>query len=307
MPETIGILIAGDDETACWLLRLVLQEDPRLAVVGYAPTGREIASLLLDLSPHMLLLDLDAPGEDTLSSIKTVKPLELRPAFVGLASEASLDHELASEMDFLLPKGGPLEQLPAILFEMGSREDHPAHSLGEQNDQPTGQYEQLISLYVGDLQRSQRDLEEKLKLIEFWMQRDMGGTPEEVGSGGSSYLLSVDGFFNAQHQVTVSGIEGELHPHSWRVSVKLRQQSLGEDHLLLGFADAKKILRGEISWFEGKVLNHLPQFSEIPPTTENMAALLFKNLRVTLRGKNVALESVRVWETPTNSVAYSES
>lgn len=122
---------------------------------------------------------------------------------------------------------------------------------------------------------------------------------------GPAYTLALDAFFNAQHWVTVNNSPGALHPHSWRVQVRLEAPSLGRDHLLVGFAEAKQLLRGELGRLDGTVLNNLPDYENVQPTTENVAATIYNNLSAALTDQAVNVQSVTVWESPTNSVTYT--
>ncbi len=345
IPGTVRVLIVGQDEEGCWLLRLALQQDARLLVGGHAKSGRELTTLLVELSPEVAVLDLDSLGQDMVSSISMARLLGIKTRFVGLASADCDNTRLLSQLDRLLWKDAPLQELTTALYEVvvgqmeaaavwprsspqsghqDSAQPSPRQNLAQPStlqSQSPEESDSLLSLYIEDMERSRSELEERVRLIEFWLQdveingraltqRDVAPMPTRVGGeGGSgrSYTLSVDAFFNAQHRVTVGGVEGPLHSHSWRVNVKLRQEALGEDHFLLGFAEAKGLLRGETSWFDGKILNDLPQFSAIPPTTENVAATLYKNIKAALRERPIEIDSVTLWETPTNSVVYSEN
>jgi 6-pyruvoyl-tetrahydropterin synthase len=129
----------------------------------------------------------------------------------------------------------------------------------------------------------------------------------KLRSTALTYSISVDSFFNARHQVTINGSKGPLHAHSWRVRLKLRQTSDIGAHALFGFAEAKRLLNDQITPYDGKVLNNLPQFSSVPPTTENLAAILFVSVKVAASDLRIIIDSITVWESPTISVTCSES
>ena len=79
-------------------------------------------------------------------------------------------------------------------------------------------------------------------------------------------------------------------------------------HLVL-FVIPKPDLVGQrhFSQFDNTVLNQIPPFTEIQPTSENVAAVIYHDLVQALAGHPVAVRSVCVWETPTNYVVYSEA
>ncbi|MCL5958154.1 MAG: 6-carboxytetrahydropterin synthase [Chloroflexi bacterium] len=318
--EAVTVVIAGEDEEASYLLRLVLQQEMGISTLACARSGRELAGLLLDLSPDVVLLELNSPGPGMTAAIKDAKRLGNRAGFVGLQGEGDGDATLVREVDALLDLRDALDRLPALIRDVGRSRlatQRVSHAGPGSSNRET---QQNSTLNIAELEKGRRELEVRLDLIQLWLQGQddsLEFRPEKAstevqeviptGEGRHpSYILSVDGFFNAQHKVTVGGSEGTLHPHSWRVNVKLRQGSLGEDHLLLGFGDAKQILRSELSTFDGKILNVLPQFSKIPPTTENIAALLYQNLHSVTSETDAQVDSVTVWETPVNAVIYSE-
>lgn len=335
-PRTVRVLIVGEDEESCWLLRLALQQDSRLSVSGHAKSGRELSTLLSELSPHVAVLDMDSLSREMVAAISLARLSGIKSGFVGLTDSGIVDEHLLTQLGALVRKDTPLEELASVLFEHGVRRAEQAASSpsttplsvgrdallpdASQNPAPE-EADSLLSLYINDMERSHRELQERVNLVEFWLQgvEIDGQTPTPhspdtahggfhgEGEGASSYTLSVDAFFNAQHRVSIGGVEGPLHPHSWRVNVKLRQDALGSDHFLLGFAEARQLLRGETTWLDGNILNNLPQFSAIPPTTENVAALLFRNIKAALKATPIAVDSVTLWETPTNSVVYSEN
>lgn len=156
----------------------------------------------------------------------------------------------------------------------------------------------LVDLVSGLLSQIS-NLENRVRELEEAAREDLRS------SSALRYFISVDGFFNARHQVTINGTEGPLHAHSWRVSLKLRPRSLVEDQPSFGFAEARRLLNDQINPYDGKVLNYLPQFSSIPPTTENIAAVLFAGLRSAAEGLKIVLDSVTVWESPTISVTVT--
>ncbi|MHB0871199.1 MAG: 6-carboxytetrahydropterin synthase [Chloroflexota bacterium] len=309
MTDRLRVLIAGRDLEVCQLMGLVLHQEKDLEVAGHARTGRELTYLLQDLEPQVVLMDLDAPGEEMAAALRAAREPPSPPVgFVGMMSQCEADGRLVARMDALLPKAAPLEQLPAIL-----REAAPPVEV-----QPPGL---VLRLGRNGWAMVCAQIEERLNLIQFWLEdqennalfpanRDLLQASDRSVVGrrlGPVYTLSVDGFFNAQHRVTIGGKEGPLHPHSWRVNMKLREIRLGVDHLLVGFAEAKRLLRDQISRLDGKILNDLPEFSIMHATSENVTALLFNNLNSVAANFGATLESVTVWESPTNAITYTES
>lgn len=121
---------------------------------------------------------------------------------------------------------------------------------------------------------------------------------------GEGYEIGVDVFFNARHFVTLNGHQGPIHPHSWRV----RALVCGEAHpiqgVLVGFADVRRVVQQEVAKYDNTLLNRLPPFAERQPTSENLVAILFKDINASLKGLPIRLKSLDLWETPTNLVTY---
>src|SRR4051794_39169416 len=55
------------------LVRLTLEEDPAIDVVGEASNGREAVALAAELAPDLVLLDLSMPDMDGLEAIPLLR------------------------------------------------------------------------------------------------------------------------------------------------------------------------------------------------------------------------------------------
>ncbi len=100
----------------------------------------------------------------------------------------------------------------------------------------------------------------------------------------------------------------ELHGHRWVVEVTVESttdnadDSLDNTGMLLDFGVIKSI----ISEYDHENLNDMPEFVDINPTAENLAIVLADALtyEIAMRGIPAKVISVKVWETPTNSVEF---
>jgi len=79
-------------------------------------------------------------------------------------------------------------------------------------------------------------------------------------------------------------------------------ESLDNTGMLLDFGVIKSI----ISEYDHENLNDMPEFVDINPTAENLAIVLAEALtyEIVMRGIPAKVISVKVWETPTNSVEF---
>ena len=77
---------------------------------------------------------------------------------------------------------------------------------------------------------------------------------------------------------------------------------------VVGFANVREIVDSTVLVYSETLLNTQEPFMDIPPTTENLARVFHDQIAEKLEALNeptVRLERVRVWESPTNSAAYS--
>jgi 6-pyruvoyl-tetrahydropterin synthase/DNA-binding NarL/FixJ family response regulator len=122
------------------------------------------------------------------------------------------------------------------------------------------------------------------------------------------YIFGADVFFNARHFVVMDGKAGPVHPHSFRVHVKLRQESDTGKPIELGFAEVRDLVQTETKKFNDTILNHLEPFNQgtaYQPTVENIAAHLYHTIKHNLPF-HLAMDSVTVWDSPTVCVTYME-
>jgi len=81
---------------------------------------------------------------------------------------------------------------------------------------------------------------------------------------------------------------------------------LGESGMLLDFDEAKGALEEALKPYDHSYLNEVESFTELAPTAENVARVVFEALKSKVKLKGVKLNSVRVWESPSTMASYSE-
>jgi DNA-binding NarL/FixJ family response regulator len=77
-------------------LRSVLNEDPRIEVVGEAETGEQGVDLIKQLKPDLVILDLGLPGIDGIEVTKIIKGFDENIKIVILTSHEVEDEVLAA-------------------------------------------------------------------------------------------------------------------------------------------------------------------------------------------------------------------
>lgn len=119
------------------------------------------------------------------------------------------------------------------------------------------------------------------------------------------YRVSVEQHFDAAHYLR--GYQGKcerLHGHRFKVVVSLKAATLNETGLAYDFVELKGHLGEILTQFDHTCLNDVPPFDELNPSSENIAATVYDQLKGRLPGE-VSLSSVEVWESPQSCVTYS--
>ncbi len=119
------------------------------------------------------------------------------------------------------------------------------------------------------------------------------------------YELSMDVFFNARHYVVIDGKRGPVHAHSYRLQVRCRTQTLQEPGgVVVGYHHLRERLERLAQMYNNRLLNDLPPFQTLSPTTEVLVGVLFQQLERLLADLPIELISITLWDTPTGSVTY---
>ena len=121
-----------------------------------------------------------------------------------------------------------------------------------------------------------------------------------------AYRISVEEHFDAAH--ALRGYQGKcetLHGHRFRAVVKVSTTCVNDIGLAYDFVELKQHLRDVLARYDHTCLNDVPPFDTINPSSENLAATIYDELRSRLSGAPVSLTAVEVWESPTTGVAYS--
>jgi 6-pyruvoyltetrahydropterin/6-carboxytetrahydropterin synthase len=119
------------------------------------------------------------------------------------------------------------------------------------------------------------------------------------------YQISVEGHFDAAHFLRDYGGKCEnLHGHRFKVVVSLKATKLNKIGLAYDFVELKRHLGEVLDPFDHTSLNDVPPFDKINPSSENIAATIYDELKGRFSG-GVTLSTVEVWESPESRVTYS--
>ncbi len=120
------------------------------------------------------------------------------------------------------------------------------------------------------------------------------------------YQITVEQHFDAAH--FLRGYQGKceaLHGHRFGVVVKITASGVDDVGIAYDFAELKQHLGNILARFDHTCLNDVPPFDKINPSSENIAATIYNEVKLKLAGAPVSLACIEVWESPQSGVAYS--
>jgi 6-pyruvoyltetrahydropterin/6-carboxytetrahydropterin synthase len=117
------------------------------------------------------------------------------------------------------------------------------------------------------------------------------------------YKLIVTSKFSAAHRlVNYPGVCANIHGHNWTVKVTVSAPEVDEDGMVVDLVELKKHIDDCVQQFDHKIINDVPPFDRLNPTSENMAKYLYDYVNERI---NVHVESVEVAEVDEYAVMYS--
>lgn len=117
------------------------------------------------------------------------------------------------------------------------------------------------------------------------------------------YKLIMSAFFNAAHSVAFGSSQGNLHRHSYHLKITAMASTLAQDNSLVPYETLRQIMMKITAAYEGTVLNHLPPFRTIQPTTEALTAVIAQQVERLACDLPIKIIEVTVMESPTQGVS----
>jgi 6-pyruvoyltetrahydropterin/6-carboxytetrahydropterin synthase len=117
------------------------------------------------------------------------------------------------------------------------------------------------------------------------------------------YEVRVKRHFDAAHALL--GYEGKCeatHGHRYQVVVCLESEGLDDTGLAYDFTLLKRVLDPIVERLDHTLLNDVPPFDKVNPSSENIARFFYEELEGSIEGAQ--LSSVEVWESPDAWVTY---
>lgn len=117
------------------------------------------------------------------------------------------------------------------------------------------------------------------------------------------YEIKVKSNFSAAHNLrNYRGKCENLHGHNWNIEAVFAYDKLGADGMAVDFKRAKMILESVLKKFDHSYLNEAGIFKKLNPTSENMAKLIFNEIKK----RNGHIYSISVWENENSCATYRE-
>ena len=112
-------------------------------------------------------------------------------------------------------------------------------------------------------------------------------------------------FSSAHILVGHPGACKRMHGHNWVVEAKVEGEQINKIGMVIDFKDIKKELENIISKLDHQYLNDLEPFIENNPTAENISKYIYKELSKNINTDNIKVSEIKLWETNSSAVIYS--
>ena len=119
-------------------------------------------------------------------------------------------------------------------------------------------------------------------------------------------LRVIDHFSSAHFLKNYQGACERLHGHNWKVEIEVKGDKLDDSGILMDFKILKSILKEVLSVLDHRLINEVYPFTEINPSSENIAKFIFDEVKRRLPS-HVKMHSVCVWESDTSCAVYIEN
>ncbi|MBI5189736.1 MAG: 6-carboxytetrahydropterin synthase QueD [Nitrospirae bacterium] len=121
------------------------------------------------------------------------------------------------------------------------------------------------------------------------------------------YELTIETKFSAAHQLR--GYQGrceKLHGHNWKVKVSVVSEVLNDIGLVMDFKDLKDATNEFLAQLEHSFVNDVFPFTEINPSSENIAKWIYDGLSKKLNTDYLSVSMVTVYESDNACASYYE-
>lgn len=124
----LRVLVVDDHELTRFSLKLALQNQKNIELVGLATNGLEAIEMVERYHPDVIILDLQMPVLDGLSASTQIKHIEPRTQIIGYSSVEDPQIEVMSQtgrIDVFCKKETATKDLIALVKKLGQQALNP--------------------------------------------------------------------------------------------------------------------------------------------------------------------------------------
>ncbi|HEX3037540.1 MAG TPA: 6-carboxytetrahydropterin synthase [Oscillospiraceae bacterium] len=110
-------------------------------------------------------------------------------------------------------------------------------------------------------------------------------------------------YLNANHAIQINGRIGQIHPHTWEISIVALKLS----DKFISFNDVETIVDKMFDQYQDKFINEIEPFNMMNPTLENICEVFKEKISEILKNADWELLKIEVSETPARSYVISLS
>lgn len=104
-------------------------------------------------------------------------------------------------------------------------------------------------------------------------------------------------YLDATHYVLIDNRLGQVHPHTWEISVMVEVL----DDKVIPFSQIEKVIKELISKYQNTLLNDIPPFDETFPTLEVIGDYFTELFEERMKEYKWSLTNFTISETPSRS------
>ncbi len=122
------------------------------------------------------------------------------------------------------------------------------------------------------------------------------------------WTVSTEIEFSSSHCLdNYDGMCSRVHGHNWVLRVYYEFEAVDVRGLTVDYLELKaRLEKVVLPRFDHLHLNDVPPFDTVSPTSENLAAEIFRMCREELEFEGGRLREVELWETSKDMVRYEE-
>ncbi|MBW4577908.1 MAG: response regulator transcription factor [Aphanothece sp. CMT-3BRIN-NPC111] len=123
--SVLRVLVVDDHELTRFSLKLALQSQKNIELVGLASNGLEAIEMVERYRPDVIILDLQMPVMDGLSASTKIKNIEPNAQIIAYSSVEDPQVEVMSQtarIDAFCKKDTATQDLIALVKQLGNRE-----------------------------------------------------------------------------------------------------------------------------------------------------------------------------------------